>query len=613
MTKTKVKTSTRGSRFGKRGTLRGIVPAMLAFACAVSHITYASTVRVGIYTAHPPQRITITASAPLRLATCTNCRATAVAGSITLQASGNGVSYSFSGAGNAAPSPAVTHVPELRIWGTYRLTADELPPVEIPFPLRVRAVRRRLQLVVSMTREDYVTAVLAGEASSFESDEGLRAMSVAVRTYAAAFPGRHRAEGFDFCDTTHCQDFRWSAVTPRLRAAAESTQGELLWYQGSPARTYFHRHCGGQLAAAQELWKDPGMPAPYLQAKTDEYCLRRDSAVWDAKLTREDITRALVSEGFRLSANWRRVSIALRTPSGRAATLVFDGGGASVKVPAPALRLAVGRRLGWNLIRSDLYTVNAEGSRIVFSGRGYGHGVGFCQTGADEMGREGKSYREILAYYYPGTRVGLNAQGITWASYHTERAELLATAEPPTGFDDAVRSASAQAEAATGWRLSDDATHRPKLWLYSSLDMFRDATGEPGWVMASTRGRDTRLQPWPRLQFRNGAQAILRHELLHQLVEAHAAKGTPLWFREGLVLWLDSSLAHSEESSQRNTARSNAVSESALDETIAAPASETAMRAAYAEVRARVASMVQSSGKAAVLQWLEHGLPTNVR
>jgi stage II sporulation protein D len=86
--------------------------------------------------------------------------------------------------------------------------------------------------------EQYVAAVLAGESIGFRSEQAMQAMAVAARTYAVRFEGRHKSEGYDFCDTTHCQDVRFSAVTERMRRAAEATEGELLWFAGAPAATF---------------------------------------------------------------------------------------------------------------------------------------------------------------------------------------------------------------------------------------------------------------------------------------------------------------------------------------------------------------------------------------
>ena len=86
-----------------------------------------------------------------------------------------------------------------------------------------------------MPIEEYVKAVLAAESGDFQQSESLKAIAVAVRTYAVRFRGQHKMESFDFCDTTHCPAMRWNAVNPRIAAAADATRGEILWFGDTPA------------------------------------------------------------------------------------------------------------------------------------------------------------------------------------------------------------------------------------------------------------------------------------------------------------------------------------------------------------------------------------------
>src|ERR1051326_2321550 len=125
----------------------------------------------------------------------------------------------------------------VRISGSFAIETPGNAPVRLQQPVDIGIQEARLRILVSEPLEDYVAAVLAGEAGTFKSDESLKAMAVAIRTFAVRFDGRHAGEGFDFCDTTHCQDFRISAVTDRLRSAVESTEGEILWFNGKPAGT----------------------------------------------------------------------------------------------------------------------------------------------------------------------------------------------------------------------------------------------------------------------------------------------------------------------------------------------------------------------------------------
>jgi stage II sporulation protein D len=219
------------------------------------------------------------------------------------------------------------------------------------------------------------------------------------------------------------------------------------------------------------------------------------------------------------------------------------------------------------------------------------------------MGEEGHSYREILAYYYPGTKLGVGAQGTAWQQLANEDVELLTT-QPDR--DRALLMMATRyvhkSEESTG--LIYRAT--PRLKIYATVAAFRNSTGEPGWVAASTRGRTIQLQPSDVLKRSSALESTLRHELLHMLIESYARPGTPLWFREGLALYLAGS-----NPSQPSALRGSG-DVIALEKALRAPASEEELRAAYGEACSRVAQLAQQHGKDALLGWLQNGLPNEV-
>jgi stage II sporulation protein D len=251
--------------------------------------------------------------------------------------------------------------------------------------------------------EAYIAAVLAKESGNFRSDEALKAMAVAVRSYALHFRGRHQKEGFDFCDTTHCQALQPGAVTPRLRKAAAETAGELIWYDRAPAAAYYHADCGGSTEAAQHVW---GSGEPYLKQRVDRFCTRNGGGEWNSAFSKQLVRFVLDEQGVEAPEDLDSMEVVQRTPSGRAAKLLLHGEGAVVIVKAGAFRNAMQRGLGWKSVPSGSFTVSQDSDRFFFSGRGAGHAVGLCQAGAERMGKDGKTYRQILAHYYPGTIVG---------------------------------------------------------------------------------------------------------------------------------------------------------------------------------------------------------------
>jgi len=377
-----------------------------------------------------------------------------------------------------------------------------------------------------MTMEEYVAAALAGEGGDLRSPEALKAMAVAVRTYAVRFRGRHRSEGFDLCDTTHCQRLRPDAVNARLVQAAHETAGQLLWHEGAPAYAYYSQDCAGTAEAAANVW--PDQAHSYLISVKDSFCVRHGRSGWQFTTSPVALQGALEKAGLRAPDQISDIEVSARTESGRAREIVLRGGGAEVRIAATSLRFAIDRSLGWDSLRSTLFDVRREGDKFIFRGYGSGHGVGLCQKGAGVMAFEGRSYRDILAFYYPGTSVGVSAQDFAWRRINGERVELW-TADP--GRDQPLvpiaDAALRKAESITGMH----ARLTPLIRVYPNVTAFRNATAEPGSIAGDERGRVIRLQPNP------AAQTLL-HEMLHFVLEANTRPEVPVWFREGLAAWL---------------------------------------------------------------------------
>jgi stage II sporulation protein D (peptidoglycan lytic transglycosylase) len=452
---------------------------------------------------------------------------------------------------------------------------------QITVKVRIDRVTRELPL------EFYVGGVLAGESSVFRSDEALKAMAVAARTYAVRLRGRHHDEGFDFCATTHCQRVETDKITPRLQAIAELTEGELLWFEGRPAFTPYTRDCGGRTEEAAAVW--PDMAATYLTSRDDGHA----AANWQWSGDPARVAETLRHAGLRTPPRVERISVVERTESGRAHTLALSGSGETARISAGSFRFAIGREVGWNTVLSDRYEIR---SGTVFIGQGSGHGVGLCQRGADQMGEAGRTYREILAHYYPGTAVGLTGRGLSWQRLGGETVSLLTTRPDQ---DRGVLALAERAVREVSARTRSTLPRDVEIQVYPDVETFRNATGEPGWVAAHTSGLRIQLQPAGLLRNRGALEQTLRHELLHVAVEMQAAPDLPVWFREGLVVYLEG----------RAISYGRPVTDLELRQTSDA----TRARRAYADAAGAVATLVKSHGETIVLEWLKTGLPADVR
>jgi len=400
--------------------------------------------------------------------------------------------------------------------------------------VRVKLTQSDGGAVVSMELDKYVAAVLAGESSVFKSDEALKAMSIAARTYAIRLRGRHAKEGFDFCATTHCQRVDVKAVTAHLQSIADDTSGELLWFDGKPAFACYTRDCGGRTEDAAAVW--PDLAAHYLRSHDDPYCRRAGAPRWQWSGTPLAIVSALQHSGLRAPRRLDEIAVKDTTSSGRAQVLTLIGNGQTVPISASSFRFAMGRAIGWDTVRSDRYTVRETNGRIAFEGSGAGHGVGLCQLGADRMGSDGHSYREILAFYYPGTLPGLTGRGLKWVRMGGEFVAVMTTQPDQDAAivqqaERMARSLSEQTKLALPRRI--------EVRVYPDLETFRNATGAPGSVAGQTRGWRIDLQPVRILRSRGVFDSTLRHELLHVLVENEVDPRVPVSVREQMVRRLE--------------------------------------------------------------------------
>jgi stage II sporulation protein D len=292
-----------------------------------------------------------------------------------------------------------------------------LPDPRIPsagapaLPERVR-VRTR-GVIVPVPLEDYVFGSALAEVTPVGETPAASAriyevQAVLARTYAAAHLGRHRAEGFDVCDATHCQLYDPARIkTSRFSAVAEDavrrTTGEVLRYGRWPIDALFHADCGGSTAAADAVWGGPSLP--YLMPRRDDLAAIPHRA-WQFSTSGDALRDALnrdarTAVGVRLTG----LEIVARDDSGRAATIAIRGEHDRV-VRGEDLRAVLNRTLGDRAIQSTRFTLTRSAASYAFAGSGFGHGVGLCQIGAAARARRGDSLRDILAAYFTGAKVG---------------------------------------------------------------------------------------------------------------------------------------------------------------------------------------------------------------
>jgi SpoIID/LytB domain protein len=394
--------------------------------------------------------------------------------------------------------------------------------------------------VATMPLEVYVARVLSGEAEPGAADAAQQALAVAIRTYAVVNDGRHRREGFDLCDTTHCQVMR--AANDMSRRAAMATAGRVLTLDRKPVEIFYSASCGGRSERAANVWPG-GTKFQYLRSVRDD--VHENEVPWVLTMTLEEIRQALVKAGFG-GTRLRDIEIDGRTESGRVAKLNLPGLKPNAMAGDP-FRMAIGPRQ----LRSTAFSMTRTGNTVRFTGVGYGHGVGMCVIGAGRRARRGETLDAILAQYFPG--LALTPLDATAAPDPVEPVEV---AEPPRVPAPSSLSSQIGIRVPNGSSVSAGELGRLALRvreslssalsvpadgitveLHGTLDGFRYETGRPWWVSAAVKGKTIDLAPAPLLAQRDGIEATLRTAMTELMVSPVLAD-RPVWVRVGAARYL---------------------------------------------------------------------------
>lgn len=259
-----------------------------------------------------------------------------------------------------------------------------------PGSLRVQVEDGALLLINELPLEAYVAGVVSAEVPDLWPLPALRAQAVLARTLALR-GGDH--PGKRLCDLTHCQVYAGGRRSDAVQVARD-TQGRVLTYRGALIQPLYHSTCGGERVSNAAIFG--GAALPYLHEGSDPYCAESPHAArWTVRVLDSELSRALGRS--RIEA----LQVLSQTSGGWVAHMAVDGR------PMSGYRFwqAVGRELGWGVLKSMRFTVRRDGNAYVFDGSGLGHGVGLCQWGAKGQAERGIPYARILASYYPGTAI----------------------------------------------------------------------------------------------------------------------------------------------------------------------------------------------------------------
>ena len=271
--------------------------------------------------------------------------------------------------------------------------------------------------------EDYLCSVISSEMNANSPMELLKAHAIISRSWAIRAMENPNHEGFHVCADDHCQRYEGlRRMNERAVEAVRATAGQVLMYDGKICDCRYHKCCGGKTEIWSTCWED--IDVPYIRSVECPYCnpaYIRKSLVNGTSVLRTSLNdydqETTDFHDWQVTYTAEELGDIIRSKSGIDFGSILDiiplKRGASgriyqLKIVGTKHTEIIGKELKirlW-LSRSCLYSswfdVEKGPSYFVLRGHGWGHGAGLCQIGAAVMAAEGKTYEEILVYYYRG-------------------------------------------------------------------------------------------------------------------------------------------------------------------------------------------------------------------
>ncbi len=247
--------------------------------------------------------------------------------------------------------------------------------------------------VVELNLEDYIVGVLAGEMPVSFEEEALKAQAVVARTYA--LKRVKETNQYDVVDTTKNQVYLddeylksiWGSSYERnmrkIKNAVQETSHECIFYNDKLIDALFFSTSVGMTENSEDIFKNS---IPYL---------RSVSSTWDEETSpifKEEYSFKLEDFYNKLNLQYNKkleIEKTSVTSTGRVKEIKING----VKFSGTKVQQLLG-------LKSNYFTINKIGNNVKIETKGYGHGVGMSQYGANGMAKEGYSYREIIDHYY---------------------------------------------------------------------------------------------------------------------------------------------------------------------------------------------------------------------
>jgi stage II sporulation protein D len=265
--------------------------------------------------------------------------------------------------------------------------------------LAILRSRNAMTLVNYIGLEDYIKGIAVREISHYWPADALKAQAIVFRTYALSAMKQNATRDFDVTSDVYSQVYGGtSAQRYRITDAVDETAGDVLTYQDKIFPAFYHSTCGGNTEDAKVLWD---VDLPVLKGVSCPYCAGSPHYSWNAEIPLTALAAKLRKAGVKVTTV-KGIEIIDTDASGRVRDIALIlPREERVSVSAKDFR----NILGPDIVKSARFAASMHGTAVGLSGTGWGHGVGLCQWGAYFMAKSGYSAAEILAFYYPGSKI----------------------------------------------------------------------------------------------------------------------------------------------------------------------------------------------------------------
>lgn len=273
----------------------------------------------------------------------------------------------------------------------------------------IKLLHKKTGEVEEVNLDEYLYHVVSAEMPADFELEALKAQAVVARTYTIYKVLNKKHENADICDdSTCCQAWvskedrlaRWEEDKKesnwlKIEQCVNETKGKIITYQNEPINAFFHANSGGTTELPVNVWG--GSNFPYLQVVETAGEEGYTQYASEIELSNEELIGKLKEkyEDIQIDfASQEDIKILEYTDSNRVKTIKFGNHNLS-GVEARSL-------FG---LRSTNFEITKETDKIKFTVKGYGHGVGMSQTGADNMAKQGNNYEQIIHHFYVGVEI----------------------------------------------------------------------------------------------------------------------------------------------------------------------------------------------------------------